>query len=173
MKKKQNAAKPDKQKVIKIIKFFAVLLGIIGAYYAVILFLNEELFKPYINFSAYLSGLLISIFNSSTQITGNVIATDKLNIVLSFGCEGSEALVIYLAGVIAFPSNFKYKAKGFIIGGLILYSLNIIRILILYFIGTWNFEMFDLFHNEILPVLFIILSLISWYIWLKYIPEAK
>jgi exosortase/archaeosortase family protein len=165
--------KIDNRKIAKVVKFFAILFGIIGSYYAIVLFLNEELFEPYINFSAYLSGLLISIFDKSTITTGNVIATDKLNIVLSFGCEGSEALVIYLAGVIAFPADLKYKAKGFIIGGLLLYSLNIIRILILYFIGTWDFEMFDLFHNEILPVLFIIISLISWYIWLKFIPETK
>lgn len=162
-----------KNKIAKIIKFFAILFGIIGAYYAIVLFLNEELFKPYINLTTYLSGFLISIFDQSTNTIGNVIATDDLNIVLSFGCEGSEALVIYLAGVIAFPANLKYKIKGFIIGGLLLYSLNILRILVLYFIGTWDFELFDLFHNEILPVLFIIISLISWYIWLKFMPETK
>lgn len=170
--KNKKKTKEDKQKILKVIKFFSILIGIIGAYYFIVLFFNEELFKPYIDFSTFLAGNLIGIFDSSTNTAGNVIATDNLNIILSFGCEGSEALVIYLAGIIAYPANLKYKTKGFIIGGIILYSLNIIRILILYFIGSWNFDLFDLFHNEILPVIFIIISLVSWYIWLKYIPET-
>ena len=163
----------DKQKIKKLASFFGIFLGIIGLYYATVLYMNEELFEPYINFNAFLSGKLISLFAGNVNITGNIISTKDITIILSFGCEGSEALVIFLAGVLGFPSPWKYKLKGVLIGGSILYFLNLIRILILYLIGKMDFSVFDLFHNEILPVVFIILSIITWAIWLRRLPQQN
>ncbi len=163
----------DKDKIKKIIRFFLILFSVIGTYYAVVLFLSEELFDPYINLNAYLSGLLIKIFDSSVYVENNMIITKKINMVLSFGCEGSEALVIFLAGVLAFPAHFKYKIKGILIGGSILYTLNLLRVMMLYLVVMVDVSMFDAFHNEILPIFFIMISLVFWYYWLKNIPEAK
>lgn len=161
------------KKTIKIIKFFAILLIVIGAYYSVVLFLNEEIFTPYVNFTAFLSGNLIRLFADNILISGNIISSEDISIILSFGCEGSEAIIIFIAGVLAFPTNRNYKIKGLLLGTSVLYFLNIIRIVILYFIGKFDFSVFDLFHNEILPVLFIIISIIAWSLWLKRIPVQK
>ncbi len=160
----------DSNKTKKLINFFVILICIIGTYYAIILFFNKEIFEPYLRFNAYLSGLLIKLFDNNVVVENTTIITQKISMILSFGCEGSEALVIFLAGVIAFPADLKYKLKGVLIGGSLLYFLNLLRVLILYLVASIDVSLFDIFHNEILPILYIVISVIAWYFWLKYIP---
>ena len=166
---KNKNEKLDKKKLLQLIQFFAILISIIGLYYAIVMFLSEEIFEPYLKLNALLSGALIKIFDSTVIIDKNMIITNKINMILSFGCEGSEALVIFLAGVLAFPANWKYKMKGILIGFPLLYVLNLFRVLILYLVVLIDASVFDLFHSEILPVVFIVVSLLFWYYWLKNI----
>lgn len=169
-----NMKQDDKNRKIRtIIKFFLIFFGVIGLYYAIVLFMNESLFEPYINLNAYLSGNLIKLFADNVSVSGNKIISDGLVIILSFGCEGSESLVIFIAGLLAFPSKLNYKLKGLFLGGAVLYALNIIRIIILFFIGKMDFEIFHLFHDEILPIVFIIISVIAWVIWLKGVEKKN
>ena len=162
----------DKEKQKRIIYFLLIAVGIVTAYYLVVMFWSKELFEPYIGFTAYLSALILKIFDGTAASQGSVVATKSVNMVLSFGCDGSEAIIIYLAGVLAFPAIWSYKLKGAAIGALLIYCLNLLRVAILYFVVLVNPSWFESFHTEILPILFIMISLSFWYIWLKNLKVA-
>ncbi|MCX6156205.1 MAG: archaeosortase/exosortase family protein [Candidatus Kapabacteria bacterium] len=149
-------------------KFLGIFFGVIAVYYLIIMFSGNNFFDPYINFSAWLSSKFLSIFYTDIISNGSLIGSSKFVVVLSFGCEGTEPLVIFLAGVIAFPIILKYKIIGLIIGFIFIYFLNILRIMLLFFIGNISPSTFEMFHSEIFPILFIILALIVWLYWIKY-----
>lgn len=150
-----------------VLKFIGIFFGVIAMYYLVIMLTGNSFFDPYINFSAWLSSKVLSIFTKDITNNGAMLGSLKFVIVLSFGCEGTEPLIIFLAGVLAFPIAAKYKLIGGLLGFLFIYFLNILRIILLFVIGNISPTAFEMFHTEIFPVLFIVLALIVWLYWLK------
>ena len=172
-KKKSNKIDPiKKEKLKKLFKFFGIFFGIIIVYYLIILITSNEIFNSYINFSASCAGYILNIFDGKSEVIGNIIKYKQFDTQLSFGCEGTEPLVIFLAGVLAFPAGIKDKLWGILIGIITLYLLNIIRIVLLILIGSSSPDLFETFHTEIFPVLFIMISLMAWLIWVK-LSESK
>ena len=167
-KKADKVSKSNFKKFIPLYKFFGIFIGVIALYYVGLAVLNESIFEQYIKLTATLSGGLIKLFGEDVVINGVQIISDGFVIFLSFGCEGSEALMIFIAGVLAFPAKLKDKVYGLLFGGIFLYLMNLFRIVILYYIGKFNVGSFNAFHNEILPIFFIIFSLVVWGFWIKW-----
>lgn len=177
MKKKEKKEITEKPKsglkrYLPLIKFFGIFIGVIVFYYVVLIGFGESIFTNYITATTQLAGMIINLFGGNVTVEGIRIISESFVIFLSFGCEGSEAIMIFIAGVAAFPASVKQKLIGFFAGGLFLYFMNLFRIVLLYFIGKTNVGAFDSFHNEILPVLFIIFSLIVWAIWIKWTSKG-
>jgi exosortase/archaeosortase family protein len=172
-KQSSNSPKSKIKKFMPLIKFFGIFIGVIALYYIVLITFNESIFNWYIQLTANLSGALINLLGGEVVVEGIRIISDTFVIFLSFGCEGSEAIMIFLAGVLAFPAALKKKLIGLVAGGLFLYFMNLFRIVILFYIGRFKIGSFDAFHNEILPIFFIIFSLLIWGIWIKWATKEK
>src|ERR1700736_2893050 len=49
------------------------------------------------------------------------------------GCEGLEMLLLLTAGILAFPTSTRHRARGFCVGLIIVYALTIARLVLLHF----------------------------------------
>ncbi len=157
-----------KNKRKKLALFVTKFLAIVAAYYLIVLFLSEEIFSPYVNATAYLSSLLISIFYEAITVSGNFIGGGTSYISLSFGCEGTEPLVIFIAAMVAFPMKYKDKLLPLLSGIGILYFLNLIRVLGLFIVNVNMPEIFVEVHEIYFPILFIIFAFIQFFVSLKW-----
>jgi exosortase/archaeosortase family protein len=157
-----------------VFKFFGIILGVISAYY-LIAFLFNDLFNIYIKITASIAAFVLNALGTDAVSNGQAIVTNDFILSLSFGCEGTEPIVIFIAGVIAFPAKWKPKLLGLVGGTILLYLLNFIRIIALYYIGRGSADTFETFHVAVFPVLFIFISIIVFYLWLKLStkPETK
>ena len=52
-------------------------------------------------------------------------------------------------------------------------SLNIVRIISLFYMGQWSQVMFDWFHLYLWQALIVLDALAVWLIWLRYLPKRK
>lgn len=154
-----------------IIFFVIGFLGIVAAYYLFINLVGERFFDGYISMTSRIAAFLLSIFEESAYSKGPIIGDLDNYVVLSFGCEGTEPIVVYLAGVLSFPALWKYRIKGAIIGLILLYTMNIIRVVVLFYIAKNYSNQFELFHITIFPVLFIFFAILSWAIWARSIKK--
>lgn len=161
----------DKKK--NLIQFLLIFIGIIALYYTAIGLTSGSLLDSYIKLTAFLSAKFLAVFVKGTYSELSNIIAPRFTLVLSFGCEGSEALVIFLAGVLAFPSSLKNKLYGLLIGLPLLFLLNVFRIMGLYYVGINLSSSFDLFHTIIFPVIFILISVIAWVNWIKIIRQKN
>ncbi|GAB1372511.1 hypothetical protein MASR1M45_25730 [Candidatus Kapaibacterium sp.] len=158
---------PNKKKIIALTKFLTIYIGIIILYYVFISFDNNPILEIYINITSKISALILSIFDSSIIADKQLISGSKFSVILSFGCEGSEPVAIFFAGVMSYPSVIKYKLQGLVIGLPALYLLNIIRIILLYFIGVNFNTLFDFAHTTLFPIIFILIALAFWMLWIN------
>lgn len=160
------------KKYLPLVKFFGIFLGVIALYYLLITLIPNSI-DFYINGTAQIAAWFLSILGIDAMSEGASIITEELIIVLAFGCEGSEPIVLYIAAVSAFPALLKPKLIGGFAGVTLLYFLNLLRIVFLYYIGLSDKFDFDLFHVIIFPVIFIIISLVVFVGWLKWQNKFK
>lgn len=149
-------------------KFLGIFLLVIAIYYLSVYLFSDSIYKYYIDGTAILTATLLRIFVSGVSADGSVIGTPEYAVSISFGCEGTEPIILFIAAVIAFPVRIKLKIYGVLIGAFFLYFLNLIRIMALYFIGRSDQTLAETFHLEIFPIFFIILAFIVWSIWIKW-----
>lgn len=99
------------------------------------------------------------------QATGHRIISPKGGLNILNGCEGTEGMFLLLAAMVAFNATWKHKLKGMLIGILLVYVLNQVRIVTLYFVAHHNRHWFDLLHGYIAPTLIIVLACVFFFWW--------
>lgn len=157
---KKNNNKSEKKSLKPIIKFLSIFIGIIAGYYILLAITDDGFFQSYLNFTASLGSIFINMAGENSTAVNGIISSESVSMVLSFGCEGTEPIVILLAGLLAVPISFKRKWLPGLISIISLYLLNIVRIAVLYFIQKSNPAVFDSYHTVYFPILFILISLL-------------
>ena len=158
---------------LPVLKFFGIFVGVIALYYVLVAFADFGLMDFYVGASASIAGSIMSLFGKTVQVANGIICSDTVAVSLSFGCEGSEPIAIFCAGVLAFPSKWREKLWGLGLGVALLYLMNLARIIALYFILESSPDSFELFHTLIFPVLFILIAVICWGLWIKWTLPKK
>ena len=87
------------------------------------------------------------------------------------GCSGVEAVLILVSAVLAFPAPWKHKLAGIGLGFLAIQTLNLVRIISLYYLHQWNQVWFEWFHLYLWQALIVLDALVFWLIWLRWLPR--
>jgi len=149
-------------------KFVMSLLILMGLYYSMAALSYLDWFVSiFVYLSTHISGFILQQIEPNVVIFQDFIKNDSFTMKISFGCEGSEPVVLFIFAILAFPANWKAKVVGVMVGGILVFGLNILRIIALFYIGKHSMSNFELFHNDIFPYLIIILELGLWVLWLN------
>jgi exosortase family protein XrtM len=82
------------------------------------------------------------------------------------GCEGTEALFLLLAAFMVTPMPWRSRINGFLLGTLVVFVVNQIRIVALFYAFRANREWFDPLHGTVAPILVIAVVAGYFYAWL-------
>ncbi len=99
------------------------------------------------------------------QAAGHRIVAPQGGLNILNGCEGTESMFLLLAAMVAFSAPWKHKLKGFLAGLVLVYGLNQVRIIALYFVAHHDKHWFDLLHGYIAPTLIIVLTCVFFLWW--------
>lgn len=176
------AAAPPAPKSKVLLKFVVSFAALFIAFE--ICYMNEYLYNhifQHINsLFAHLSAAVLNLMGIHAKSTAETISDGTFSISVKQGCDSIEALGIFVFGVIAFPSKLPVKLYGLLIGSTIILTLNLIRLVHLFWIGLYHHDLFDLFHLEIWQAFFIVLSIVLWVLWVmravkpeKPVPHAE
>jgi exosortase/archaeosortase family protein len=141
-------------------------------------FWNSELFREHIlinilSVNAFLSSGILNLLRQHTHIDGSNIYSPFYAISVSKGCDAIEAMALFLSTTLAFPMKWKTKVKG-IIGGIgLLFFINLIRIVTLFFAGAYYPSTFEILHAQIWPVVIIILATGLWIFLIRFDSRKK
>lgn len=105
-----------------------------------------------------------------TTIFNNTINFNGFTVGIGYACSGVESLAVFFSAITAFyftqtKKDIKKLIKYFLIGGLALYIMNIIRVITLILIG-YNFgaDRMLFFHTNLGWVMFVIGMAVFWYL---------
>jgi exosortase H (IPTLxxWG-CTERM-specific) len=158
-------------------RFFIVFVILIVAMFTAELtpWGQRMIVDPITGLLADISAKLITAFDGNAIHEGRSLYSPKANfgVTIEAGCNGVEACIILIAAVLAFPAKLKYKIIGLIGGILAVQSLNLVRIISLFYIGQWDFSTFKFAHEYVWQALIMLDVLVVWLLWLRYIARRE
>jgi exosortase H (IPTLxxWG-CTERM-specific) len=152
------------------ISVLAVLFGIekLNAVQAAVI-------HPWTSFLAWLSAQLMTLFDSDVISFGRVIKSQSSGfaVLIEAGCNGVEALIILIAGMVAFPAPLRLRLLGIAIGCVAVQGVNVIRVISLYYLGKWNMEVFEFAHLYLWQALIMLDVLVVWLLWIRAVARHQ
>lgn len=163
----------QKRPIIYFVGRFAVLIALFYTIWLSTFFENRV--TPYIiNGYAGVANALLQLLGQHTSLQQELIYDSGFSISVKKGCDAVEAMALFMAAVLAFPMSWQLKAKSASIGLILMALVNILRIASLFLIGKYAPTLFETFHVEVWPVLFIVLALSLWLFFIfKSIEPTK
>jgi exosortase/archaeosortase family protein len=98
---------------------------------------SSNAFPSYLRWNARVSNVMLNWLGQVTTVTGSSIFSGRFSIDVRRGCDAIEPSVLFLSGVLAFPSPFLRKLPGIVIGTLVLLAVNLVRIVSLFLTGVY------------------------------------
>ena len=109
---------------------------------------------------------IFSNINVYTQHTRIVSPIASLNVLK--GCEGTEVLLMLYAAIIAMWRPIKWTLIGILLGTLVVFVLNQIRILVLFTVVAFEKQYFELVHGFAAPLVIVALVSLFFLGWLNW-----
>ena len=131
--------------------------------------------QPFTGFLADISVALIMPFDEHVSAYGRIISHSQTGFAVSIeaGCNGVEAAIVLVAGVLAFPAPWRHKLLAIGGGFLAIQIMNIARIISLFYLGQWSLDLFTWMHLYLWPVLIMLDVLVVFLIYLRYLTRQS
>lgn len=130
---------------------------------------------PWTSFLAWFSAALMTVFDADVISYGRIIQSQATGFGVSIeaGCNGVEAVIILMAGMVAFPAPLRLKVIGVLIGLVAVQGVNILRVISLYYLGKWDKEIFDFAHLYLWQALIMLDVLLVWLLWIRAVAKQQ
>jgi len=161
----------DKNPVVLFVAAFAFLMAV---FYTIINldFFTNGLQAQLTNLYADISSVLLNILGQNTTANNTIIASSTFSINVKYGCDAVEPIALLMAAILAYPVAFRKKPIGILVGGILLFILNIVRIVSLFLVGVYWHSMFEIMHIEIWQFLFILAAIILCFFWIQWAIQS-
>ncbi len=128
---------------------------------------------PWTNALAQFSTWLVTLFDANVVATGKVMRSTANGFAVSIeaGCNGVEATIVLIAAILAFPASWPRKLAGLAAGIAAVQGLNVVRVISLFYLGQWSFQVFEWAHLYLWQALIMLDVLVVFLIWVRTLPH--
>lgn len=158
-------------------KFLAIFCATLLTLFTVELLtpVQESVIQPFTSGLASISSALILPFDDGVISSGRILRDSATGFAVSIesGCNGVEAAIVLIAGILAFPARWQHKMAAILIGFIAIQVMNIARIISLFYLGQWNYTIFEWTHLYFWPVLIMLDVLVVFALYLRWLGRAS
>ncbi|MEL7045051.1 MAG: exosortase H [Pseudomonadota bacterium] len=153
--------------------FSAVLLGLFTL--ELLEPVQASVIQPFTAMLADVSATLMMLTDEHVRASGRIISHAQTGFAVSIeaGCNGVEATIVLIAGVLAFPAATRDKLIAIAAGFVAIQVLNTLRIISLFYLGQWNVDVFTWTHLYLWPVLIMLDVLVVFVVYLRYLGRGQ
>lgn len=157
------------------LRFFLIFLAVQATLFGVEMLhpVQQAVVDPWTGLVAKGSAMVVHMFDPTVISYGRVLQSAKTGFGVSIepGCNGVEATIVLVAAMLAFPSSWKMKAWGIGLGFIAVQFVNLLRVVSLFFLGQWNFEVFEFAHLYMWQALIMLDVLVVWLLWMRVVAR--
>jgi exosortase H (IPTLxxWG-CTERM-specific) len=134
---------------------------------------NDHAIEPFTGAIARVSGAALNLLGQHVAMRGTVIQGPHFAVNIRNGCNGVEAMLIFLSAVLAFPASWGSRLAGLALGTLAIQLINLVRVVSLYLTGAYFPRIFDASHTVIWQSVVILCGVLLWVFWANHLPVRE
>lgn len=119
--------------------------------------------------TATLTGVILSPISDNVRWHGQICSFNHFDVRIVDECTGVFEMVIFAAAVLAFPTGWRKKLFGLLLGLPAIYLFNLLRIILLVVVGSQSYATFEFMHLYFWQVTLIIIIASIWIAWLTLV----
>ena len=162
----------NKRPVFRFVGLFALLMGVFYAC-AFIPAMNKKALPGLQRLNAAVSTAILNLFGEGAASQGTAISSSRYSINIAHGCDAVEPAALFVAAVLAFPATFRSKLPPLFAGTFLLLTINLVRIVSLFYTGIYWPTAFETMHVDVWQPAFIVLSLFLWTLWALWATKPR
>jgi archaeosortase B (VPXXXP-CTERM-specific) len=167
-------SKPKSYKPI--VKFCLIFLGLLVLLTTTFPFLSDKL-NPQLTWlmvvTAEITGFFLKLLGFTVRVSGRLVSLPNFSMEVVGECTGLYEMLIFLAAMIAYPSSWKKKLIGAVLGIPFLYVINIIRMIFISLVANWSPKTFDFLHLYFWQVAMILIIVSTWVLWIEKVVHYE
>jgi exosortase H (IPTLxxWG-CTERM-specific) len=153
----------NRRELTFLILFLVLLAG--GFTVISINWVNDHAVEPFTAGVAQASGAMLNLLGQKVTLKGTVMQSPRFAVNIRNGCNGVEAMLIFLAAVLAFPASWRSRLIGLALGILAIQIVNLVRVVALFLTGVYFPRLFDSSHTVIWQTIVILFGVLLWIFW--------
>lgn len=137
--------------------------------------IQQWVVTPWTSILASASAWALHFLDGNVASYGRVLHDVKTGIGVSIeaGCNGVEACLILVAALVAYPARWQSKVIGMVAGFVAVQSLNLVRIISLFYLAGWHKQVFEFAHLYLWQALIMLDVLIVWLLWIRWVARQQ
>ncbi|HVS03280.1 MAG TPA: exosortase H [Thermoanaerobaculia bacterium] len=149
------------------IRFLVVFLLVLTGTFTLLSLnsVNDHVIEPFTASIARASGVSLDLLGQDITRTGTVLRSPRFAVNIRNGCNGVEAMVIFLAAILAFPAAWAARLIGLVLGVLVIQLVNLLRVVALFLTGAYLPSWFDSSHTVVWQTVVILAAVLLWLFW--------
>lgn len=127
------------------------------------------------------SALLVTVSAGLIRLFGGRVAADQtilrsvgngFAVQMMNGCNGIHVTILWAAAVLSFPAGWRRKAAGLAVGMVVIHVLNMVRFLVLFYVGQSQSAWFDFLHIYAAESLMMFVTLALFWLWAQTVLRS-
>ena len=159
----------EKAPVVRVIFLFTLFLVLLE--FLLYWLVNAHL-GAYKSLIAGLSTLCLDGLGQDVVLRGNSIV-GRHTFMVEEECLALHPTILFAAIVLAFPARILRRLIGVALGSLFLQSMNVVRVVSLYFVGVYFPDWLRFVHVEVWQFTFVILAFLTWLGWVRWALKTR
>lgn len=149
------------------LRFVVLVCVMMGAYFGVMStgVCRDTLFPAYLRVNADLSAWVLRVLGHDAEAAGVSVISPQYSLSIARGCDAIDPSALFAAGVLALQVPLRAKVPGLVLGTLSLLTINLVRIVSLFFVGIHFPKAFHVMHVDVWQPAFIVLAIGFWAVW--------
>lgn len=129
--------------------------------------LIDHILNPYTSILVSVTVALFRAAGSEAVALGQSISVNGTTVTVATGCNGTEAVSLYFAAVLAVPTRINRKLAGLAMGLVGILIVNEIRIIGLVMVAVWRPGFLFEAHNYVGQTFVIVVGMAIWIYWAR------
>ncbi len=170
--------KPARRNPRRDVLRFVLIVGTSMVLFNVLFYVRlseDSVLGSYLALNARLSAGFVNLFGDQATVTGTAIRSARGSLEVRPGCDGIQASAFFIFAVLASPAPLSLLARipSILAGMLLLLTINLVRIISLYYTQIYFPSAFEVMHVEVWQAVFIFLPIVFWVVWLRWAQRGR
>lgn len=134
---------------------------------------SEAVSSWLVSLTQSVSFFLMSLVHLPVAIEGSTIRLPNESLIITLECTAVYLVILFAALILAYPATWRSKRMGLLIGIPAIFVMNAIRLLVVGVVSYLFPSLFELVHDYVWQVLFVIMVFLLWLVWMEKVVALE